>query len=482
MDPLFFEVTKTGEVLSRLTTDTTLVQSVTGSSLSIALRSTISLVGALVMLALTSPKLTGALAATLPLVVIPVIFSGRRVRGLSKTAQDKIADSSAQAQETLNAIQTVQAYRLETEQIHRFDDSVEHSFIAGLDRTKARARLTALGTTLVFGALTMVLWLGANEVLAGRMTGGALGQFVLYAIYVGSSSAMLTETFGELQRGAGALVRLTELLASTPHIKAPAHPIQLPTRLRGEIRIQGLHFHYPSRPNQAALHDINLSIKQGETVALVGPSGAGKSTLFQLLLRFYDPSAGIISVDGFSFKDIDPQALRDHIGLVPQDTVLFGMSAYDNIRFGRLDATAEDITAAAKSAAAFAFIEKLPEGFNTYLGERGMRLSGGQRQRIAIARAILKNPPILLLDEATSALDAESEQLIQTAIEGLLHERTTLIIAHRLSTVLKADRILVMDEGRIVGEGTHAELMLNNALYKKLADIQFGLASEGNQP
>lgn len=481
MDPLFFEVTRTGEVLSRLTTDTTLVQSVTGSSLSIALRSTISLIGALVMLTLTSPKLTSALAATLPLVVIPLIFSGRKVRGLSKTAQDKIADSSAQAQETFNAIQTVQAYRLEPEQIQRFNQSVETSFDAGLHRTKARAGLTALGTSLVFGALTLVLWLGAHEVLAGRMSGGALGQFVLYAIYVGSSSAMLTETFGELQRGAGALVRLSELLATTPAIVPPASPMVLPHRLKGDITLTEVVFHYPSRPEQAAVQGINLRIRAGETVALVGPSGAGKSTLFQLLLRFYDPQQGSIRVDGIDLKDLDPKALRDHIGLVPQDTVLFGVSAYENIRFGRLKATSEEIEKAAQSAAAYDFIKQLPQGFETYLGERGMRLSGGQRQRIAIARAILKNPPILLLDEATSALDAESEQLIQTAIDGLLHERTTIIIAHRLSTVLKADRIIVIEAGQIVGEGTHHELMLNNELYAKLASIQFAATVTANQ-
>jgi ATP-binding cassette subfamily B protein len=446
--------------------------------LSIALRSTISLIGALVMLTLTSPKLTGALAAALPFVVLPLILSGRRVRGLSKTAQDKIADSSAQAQETLNAIQTVQAYRLEGEQIDRFNVSVEQSFSAGLSRTVARARLTALGTTLVFGALTLVLWLGAHEVLAGRMTGGSLGQFVLYAVYVGSSSAMLTETFGELQRGAGALLRLSELLAAEPMIKAPSQPQSLPARVSGEIRFENVHFNYPSRPQTEALKGIDLVIKPGETVALVGPSGAGKSTVFQLLLRFYDPKSGAISIDGVNIKNVDPHDLRSQLGLVPQDTVLFGMSAYENIRFGRLDASRPEILAAAKSAAAHDFIARLPEGFDTFLGERGMRLSGGQRQRIAIARAILKNPPILLLDEATSALDAESEQLIQTAIDGLLHTRTTLIIAHRLSTVLKADRIVVMEDGAIVGEGTHSELLKNNPLYAKLASIQFAASAE----
>jgi ATP-binding cassette, subfamily B, bacterial len=481
MDPVFFEVTRTGEVLSRLGTDTTLVQSITGSSLSIALRSTIGLIGALVMLTLTSPKLTGALAATLPLVVIPVIFSGRKVRGLSKTAQDKVADSSAQAQETFNSIQTVQAYRLEPEQIARFNTSVEHSFNAGLHRTSARARLTAVGTMLVFGALTLVLWLGAHEVLAGHMSGGALGQFVLYAIYVGSSSAMLTETFGELQRGAGALMRLSELLAATPTISAPANPRVLPSRIQGNITLHNLSFHYPSRPHQRAIEQFNLKIRAGETLALVGPSGAGKSTLFQLMLRFYDPQQGDISVDGVNIKEVDPKALREQIGLVPQDTVLFGVSAYENIRFGRLTATRAEITAAARSAAALEFIEGLPQGFDTYLGEKGMRLSGGQRQRIAIARAILKNPPILLLDEATSALDAESEQLIQTAIDGLLHERTTIIIAHRLSTVLKADRIIVIDSGKIVGEGTHSELLASNPLYAKLAAIQFAAAAEGHR-
>ena len=479
MDPTFFEVTRTGEVLSRLTTDTTLVQSIAGSSLSIVLRSAISVMGALVMLALTSAKLMGALVVMLPLVIVPLVVVGRGVRKLSRASQDRIADSSALAGETLNAVQTVQAYTLEELQSRRFERSVEASFDTGVQRTRIRAILTALGTMLVFGAITLVLWLGAHEVLAGRMTSGQLGQFLLYAGYVGASSAALSESWGEIQRGAGAMERLAELLGATPAISAPATPQHLPPRALGRIRFAHVTFRYPSRPDAAALADYDLQIEPGETVALVGPSGAGKSTAFQLLLRFYDPQQGRVTIDGVDIAALTPVELRSQIALVPQDTVLFGASARENIGYGRPGATDEEIVVAARAAAADGFLSALPDGYDTFLGERGLRLSGGQRQRLALARAILKDPPILLLDEATSALDAESERLVQDALEGLMRGRTTIIIAHRLATVLKADRIVVMDGGRIVGVGTHTELIASNSLYARLAALQFSAPELG---
>ncbi len=473
MDPAFFEVTRVGEVLSRLTADTTLVQSIAGVNLSIMLRSTITVVGSLVMLAVTSLKLTAIMIVLIPLIVAPLILLGRRVRTLSRTSQDRIADTSSIADETLNAIQTVQAFTLEKINTDRFDDAVEDSFSAAVRRTKSRSTLTALATMLVFGAITLVLWMGAHAVVRGEMTGGQLGQFLLYAGYVGIAAASLSEMWGEVQRAAGAMERLIELENAQPTIEAPAHPVALPAPGRGEIRFEQVTFRYPSRPEAKALDAFDLSVRAGETVAFVGPSGAGKSTTFQLLLRFYDPQSGRILMDGVDVSQADPLAVRSRIGLVPQDTVLFATSARENIRYGRPGASDAEVEEAAKAAAADEFLRKLPEGYDTFLGERGTRLSGGQRQRIAIARAILRDPPILLLDEATSALDAESERLVQAALDRLMQGRTTIIIAHRLATVLQADRIVVMDHGRIVAQGTHAELVRGNELYARLAALQF---------
>ncbi len=473
MDPTFFEVTRTGEVLSRLTADTTLVQSIAGANLSFTLRSIVNLSGALVMLALTSARLMGVIVVLIPLVVAPMVIVGRRVRGLSRTAQDRVADTSSLVDETLNAIQTVQAFTLEELQGERYRGAVEDSFRAANRRNRTRAVLTAIGTMLVFAGITFVLWLGARAVLAHEMTSGELGQFLMYAGIVGASAAALTEMWGEVQRAAGAMERLAELLAAAPAIAAPPTPVTLPPRVLGWVNLEHVTFRYPSRPETAALDDVTLEVRPGQTVALVGPSGAGKSTVFQLLLRFYDPAGGRVRIDGQDVRQLRPEDVRAQIGLVPQDTVLFGATARENIRYGRPAATDAEIEAAARTAAADEFIRALPAGYDTFLGERGTRLSGGQRQRIAIARAILKNPPILLLDEATSSLDAESERLVQQALVPLMRGRTTLVIAHRLATVLQADRILVLDRGRIVASGTHSELLERSPLYQRLAALQF---------
>ena len=474
MDPSFFEVTRTGEVLSRLTTDTTLVQSISGSGLSIALRSTLSLVGGLVMLVLTSPRMAGYTLLGIFIVVVPVLIVGRFIRKLSRQSQDRVADTSGLAGETLGAMQTVQSFTLEKLQSKRYAEAVRASFLVALKRVRMVSILIALAFALVFSMLTVFLWVGSRAVMDGSMTLGQLSQFLMYAFLVGSSVMALSNIWGDVQRAAGAMERLAELLQSKPLIRIPDEPLPLPVPLQGRIRFEHVGFSYPSRPQERALDDFSLQIERGDTLAIVGPSGAGKSTAFQVLLRFYDIDVGKICVDGMDISRVDPESLRAQIGLVPQETVLFGETAMENIRYGRPGASDEEVREAASLAAADRFIDQLPEGYDTFLGERGIRLSGGQRQRIAIARAILKDPPILLLDEATSSLDAESERLVQAALDGLMKDRTTLVIAHRLATVKKVDRILVMNHGRVEAIGSHAELIQDNDLYARLAALQFG--------
>ncbi len=473
-DPTFFEVTQTGEVLSRLTSDTTLIQSISGAGISIVLRSMVMFVGALIGLLITSPKLAGIIFLLVPAAVGPVIWIARKVRKLSRSSQDRLAESSGLANETLNAIQTVQAFTLERLQSHRFWEAVEETFHAGLRRIRVRAVMTGGGMLMLFGIVTLVLWIGTLAVMDGDISKGELGQFLLLTLFLASAGMSLTEQWGEVQRAAGAMERLVELIEAEPAIKAPSNPVPLPVPGQGQIVFDEVTFNYPSRPDEQALNQFSVDIEPGETVAFVGPSGAGKSTTFQLLLRFYDPASGVIRVDGVDITQADPEQVRRRIGVVPQETVIFGTTARENIRYGRPEATDAEVEDAGKVAEIDKFLRGLPDGYDTFLGERGMRLSGGQRQRVAIARAILKNPPILLLDEATSSLDAESERLVQEALEHLMQDRTTIIIAHRLATVVKAQRIIVMDEGQIVDIGTHAELVQRDALYARLAKLQFG--------
>ena len=480
LSPRFYERLMTGEVLSRITTDTTLIQSVIGSSVSIALRNMLILMGGLVMLAVTSAKLTGLVLLIVPAIIIPIVVLGRRLRKLSRENQDWIAASSGSASESLLAAQTVQSYTHEAASSAAFDRATEKSFDTALTRVRTRAVMTSIVIFLIFAGVIGVLWIGARDVRLGTMTAGELVQFVIYAILVASSTGALSEIWGELQRAAGATERLTELLTAEDNIHDPADPVALPRPVRGAIALEGVTFRYPSRPDMSALEEVSLTIRPGETVALVGPSGAGKTTVIQLIQRFWDPDQGRVTLDGIDLRDMARADFRKAMALVPQDPVIFAASARDNIRFGRLDASDAEVEAAARAANAFEFIAALPQGFDSQLGERGVMLSGGQRQRIAIARAILRDAPILLLDEATSALDAQSEAAVQEAINRLSKGRTTIVIAHRLATVKTADRTVVFDHGRIVAEGRHDALVAEGGLYARLARLQFtaGLAEE----
>ncbi|MDB5870230.1 MAG: transporter related protein [Polaromonas sp.] len=474
--PEFFETTQTGEVLSRLTGDTTLVQTVVGSSLSMGLRNGVMAVGALGMLVVTNPYLMVQVLGALVLIVAPSVWFGRRVRKLSRASQDRVADSSAIAAEVLNAIPVVQSYTAEAREAARFDQSTTDAFITAIRRTRARSVLVAFIIIATSAALLWGLYQGTQAVMRGEISAGHLGQTVVYVLILASSTAVLGEVYGDLLRAAGATERLMELLESRSPVASPSNPVAAQViRAGSAIKFDAVNFHYPSRPTQPALIDFSLSVAPGETVALVGPSGAGKSTVFQLLLRFYDPTTGRIELDGVATGDMALQDLRGRIGLVPQDAVIFSTSALENIRYGKPGASDEEVRAAAQAAFAHEFISALPEGYDTFLGERGVRLSGGQRQRIAIARAMLKNSPLLLLDEATSALDAESERMVQAALESAMKGRTTLVIAHRLATVQQADRILVLDHGRLVEQGTHAELVRQGGVYARLAALQFNV-------
>ena len=473
LDAEFHDRTRSGELVSRLSADSELLRSVVGSSMSVALRSSITVIGSIVMLFVTSPKLAAYALVGIPLAVLPIVLGARRLEKASRASQDRVADANTLASETLGAVRTVQAHAREPYELKRFGDAVSVAVETARKRIRAQSLVTATVITLVFGAVVLVLWSGAHDVIGGRMTTGELGQFVFYALIGGGSVGALAEVWNELQRAAGGMGRIAELLNETPTIRAPAAPRRLPAPVKGEIRFDNVSFHYPSRPDLPALDDFDLTVNPGETVALVGPSGAGKSTVFSMLLRFHDAQSGSVRIDGVDLRDLDPAHLREHIALVPQQPTIFAASAAENIRYGKLDATDAELQAAAEAAEADDFIRELPGGFESQLGERGARLSGGQQQRIVIARALLKDAPILLLDEATSALDAQSERAVQHALERLMAGRTTLVIAHRLATVLKANRIVVMDRGRIVAQGTHAELLAQDGLYAELARLQF---------
>ncbi|WP_457648532.1 ABC transporter transmembrane domain-containing protein [Profundibacter sp.] len=480
LSPAFYERIMTGEILSRITTDTTVIQSVIGSSVSVALRNVLLLIGGMALMLYTSAKLTGLVLLIVPAVIIPIIVLGRRLRKLSRENQDWIAASSGSASESLGAVQTVQAFTQETAIAKAFNEVTEKAFAAASRRIGTRAVMTVIVIFLIFSGVVGVLWIGARDVQSDVMTPGQLVQFLIYAILVAGAVGALSEIWGELQRAAGATERLIELLETEDTVKDPAQPVPLPSPAKGAIAFEDVSFYYPARPEHAALNGISVDIKAGETVALVGPSGAGKSTIIQLLLRFYDPKTGRITIDGKDLQDMARGDFRQAIALVPQDPVIFATSARENIRFGRPGATDTEVEEAAKAAAAHEFLLALPEGYETYVGERGVMLSGGQKQRIAIARAILRDAPILLLDEATSALDAESERAVQQAVERMAADRTTLIVAHRLATVKKADRILVFENGQIVAEGSHKDLVAEDGLYARLAKLQFtdGIAAE----
>ena len=474
LGPAFFEKTHSGEVMSRLTADTTQIKAVAGHTLSQTLRNIIMLVGAFIMMFVTSTHLSLLTLVAIPVIVLPLMAYGRVVKDLSRRAQDTLADASAYASENLAAVRTMQAYVNEGSVGRRFETAVQRSFEAARDRMKARAGLTALTIFLTVASVVGVLWYGASAVIAGEMTGGRLSQFIIYALFAAGALGELAEVWGELTQASGAAERLTEILAVVPEIRSPEHPVKLPTPAKGAIEFDRVTFSYASRPDAAALHDVTFSVAPGETIALVGPSGAGKTTIFNLLLRFYDPARGQIRIDGVKVQNADVAELRQRIALVPQDVAIFADTVTENIRYGSPEASMADVRRAAAAAQADEFVRALPAGYETELGERGVMLSGGQRQRLAIARAILKDAPILLLDEATSALDAENERAVQQALEHVMNGRTTIVIAHRLATVQKADRILVLDEGRVVEMGTHRELISRDGLYGRLAALQFG--------
>ncbi|HEX5932749.1 MAG TPA: ABC transporter transmembrane domain-containing protein [Pseudorhizobium sp.] len=473
LSPAFFDVNQSGEIVSRLTADTTQIKSAFGSAASQALRNTILCLGAMGMMIYTSPRLSALALGAIPVIVFPLVAFGRSVRRRSRAAQDTLARTSAFAAETVGAARTVQAFNGESAAAARYAATVEDAFGAARAAIRSRAFLTGFAIFMVFGSIVAVLWYGAQSVLSGTMTAGTLGQFVLYSVIAASALGQLSEVWGELSQAGGAAERLTELLHEQPAVRDPSAPVALPSPPRGDVAFEAVSFAYPSRENTVTLNGLSFHVRPGETVAFVGPSGAGKSTIFSLLLRFYDPSSGSIRMDGVDLRDTTLSQLRERLAIVPQDVTVFAASIHDNIAFGAPDATREAVRAAAVAAQADEFISRLDEGYDTPVGERGITLSGGQRQRIAIARAILRNAPVLLLDEATSALDAESETLVQKALDGLMRERTTLVIAHRLATVLKADRILVMDGGRIVEEGTHQSLIAKGGLYARLARLQF---------